>query len=313
MSFHVSRRFQSVCLVGAAALLGCGARPLPLTAQAGASVAIALAGELPAGDGVGYGGELLAARGRFDDQRGQLVFVLKEPVSGAQRELQTRIVTRALPDPASEIGLANQADPVAAFGIAQLLAIVDIPANVPPGTYDVIVRRLRRTDAGGTEELPALIYGQRLTVLPASVNGVSGSPTPSSAWAGSFSTDVSAQLANLVPHPKVVLTLPAPRPHAAHVVLTYPRTKVRPRTVIEEQHLGRGSIVAWTDDAASGRVTIDFVDPSASVKALALVFEPRSPLSAGRIALSEIGVASATFYDREGAVRTGTLIPTAIR
>ncbi len=301
-----------VCL--AALALACGARPLPLSVQAGASVGIALSGEPAAGEAAGYGGDLLAERGRWDDQRGQLVFVLRAAASGAEHELSTRIVTRAFPDPASEIGIANQVDAsYAGLGIAQLLAIVDVPASVPPGDYDVSVRRRRRTDAGGTEDLPAIVYGQRLTVLPASVGSASGAPTPSSAHAGPFGIDVSEQLASLVPLPKVVLSLPESPPHAAHLVIAYPSAKIRPRAVFEEQHLGRGSIVAWSDDPASGRVTVDFVDPAASVKALALAFEPRAPLSAGRITLPEIRIEASTLYDRDGTVRSGAVTPTAIR
>jgi hypothetical protein len=277
-------------------------------------VAIALTGEIASAGAAGYGGQLLAARGRHDDQRGELVFVLRDPASGVERELVTRVVTRAFPDPASEVGLRNQVSPTtAAFGISQLLAIVDVPATVPPGAYDLSVRRRRRTDAGGSEELPAPLYTQRFVVLPANVGGVVGAPTPTTNEVGLFSTDVSEELADLVPWPKVVLALPASAPHAAHLVVAYPRTKITPRAVFEEQHLGRGSIVSWSDDPALGRVTIDLVDPAASVQSLAFVFEPKAPLSAGRIALSEISLLSTILYDRNGAVRTGTVTPVAIR
>jgi hypothetical protein len=314
MQTKQSRSISLWCFAAAALALGCGARPLPLTAQAGASVGIAVAGEIAAGELAGYGGDLFAASGRYDDQRGQLVFLLRDPASGVERELQTRIVTRVLPDPASEVGMANRVDSTSAgFGISQLLAVVDIPASVPPGSYDVDVRRRRRTDAGGSEDLPTIVYGQRLTVLPANVGGAAGAPTPSSAYAGAFDIDVSSQLARLVPLPKVVLSLPALPPYAAHLVIAYPAGKIKPRAVFEEQHLGRGSIVTWTDDPVSGRVTVDFVDPAASVKALALVFEPKAPLSAGRVVLSEVTVASSTLYDYNGAVRSGTATPTAIR
>jgi hypothetical protein len=184
---------------------------------------------------------------------------------------------------------------------------------VPPGSYDVNVRRRRRTDAGGSENLPAIVYGQRLTVLPASVGGIAGAPTPAEGYAGLFGVDVSEQLTRLVPLPKVVLSLPASPPHAAHLVIAYPRAKITPRAVFEEQHLGRGSIVAWSDDPENGRLTLDFVDPGASVNALALAFEPKAPLSSGRIALSEITVEASTLYDRDGAVRSGTVTPSAIR
>jgi hypothetical protein len=278
-------------------------------------VAIALTGEIASAGALGYGGQLLAARGRHDDQRGELVFVLRDAVSGVERELSTRLVTRAFPDPASEVGLRNQVSPATAgFGIAQLLAIVDVPSSVPAGTYDMSVRRRRRTDAGGSEALPAPLYAQRFVVLPANIGGVVGAPTPATSEVGPISTDVSEELTNLVPLPKVVLALPASAPpHAAHLVVAYPRTKITPRGVIEEQHLGRGSIVSWSDDPGSGRVTIDLVDPAASVHSLAFIFEPKAPLSAGRIVLSEVSLVSTVLYDRNGAVRSGTVTPIAIR
>lgn len=308
------RAFPLTLPAALALALGCSGRPLPTTVQAGSTFALALAGEVGAGGNAGYGGELLAARGLHDDQRGTLRFALRDPATGAEHALATRLVTRAHPDPASEVGLQNRVDALTAgFGIAQLLAVIDVPASVPPGEYEVQVRRERRTDAGGVEALPAPVYGQRVTVLPAQVGNARGEPTPSSAFLGSVSSDVSAQLAALVPHPKVVLSLPTPPPHAARIVLSYPAAKVRLRGVIEEQHGGRGSIVAWRDDPAAGRVTIDFVDPAASVKALALVFEPKGPLSTGRIALSDLGVSSATLYDASGAVRAGSVLASAIR
>lgn len=296
-------------------LWGCSARPLPLSVQAGATVAFALAGETSLGESTGYGGDLLAARGRHDDQRGRLFFVLRPVSGGAERELSTRLVTRTLPDPASEVALRNAVDPhYPGVGLAQILALVDVPADVPPAEYDVSVRRRRRTDAGGLEELPAPVYGQRLTVLPATVGAFSGAPTPSTTHAGVFASDVEAQLADLVPLPKVVLTLPAsPAPHAARLVLSYPTSRIRPRAVFEEQHFGRGSIVAWRDDPVLGRITVDFVDPQASVSALALVFEPKQPLSAGRLALSEIAVVSAALYDGDGRLRAGAVTPFVIR
>lgn len=308
-------RLASCALVTAAAVaLGCGARPLPLSVQAGASVGIALSGEAAAGEAAGYGGNLLASLGRFDDQRGELVFVLRDLATAEEHELGTRIVTRAFPDPASEIGINNRVDAAyPGIGISQILAIVDVPASVPPGTYDVLVRRQRRTDGGGSESLPAIVYGQRLTVLPASVGSAVGTPTPASAYAGAFGLDVSRQLASLVPLPKVVLSLPDAPPHAAHLVIRYPKEKITPRAVFEEQHLGRGSIVAWSDDPETGRVVVDFVDPAASVKALSFAFEPKAPLSAGRIALAEITVESSVLYDEGGAARSGSVVPVAIR
>jgi hypothetical protein len=314
MPRSASIRFLTILAV-LAVLGGCSARPLPLSVQAGASVAIALAGEAALGDAVGYGGELLAASGRHDDQRGELRFVLQPIAGGSEREVSTRIVTRVLPDPASETGLRNSAHAsLAAFGIAQIVAILDVPSDVAPGEYEVSVRRLRRTDYGESESLPAPLYGQRISVLPATVGSSTGAPTPSTTKVGAFEADASAQLIDLIPLPKLVLALPkSPPPAALRLVLGYPAEKIRPRAVIEEQHLGRSSIVSWRDDPERARVTVDLVDPSASVEAIALVFEPKQPLSAGRIGVSEVFVVSSTLYDRDGREREGAVTPVSIR
>jgi hypothetical protein len=303
----------SVLALGLAA---CSSKPLPLSLQAGASFALAVAGD--GGTGLGFGGTWLAQAGRYDDQRGELSFVLVAP-SGAEVVLATRLVTRVWPDPASEAGIANSAGGAILpdVGVAETVAVVDVPASTPAGAYRLEIRRRRRlspSQPSQWESLPGVEYAQSIQVLPATVNGVAGAPTPPSGFAGPLGADLTAQLAALHPHPKVVLALPGPaHPAAAHLVVAYPPAKIRLRSVFEDAHLGRGSVVAWSDDAVAGRVSVDFADPAASVGALAIAFELRDPFGAGRASASDFGVVASALFDRSGAPQGGSVTVTEIR
>lgn len=300
---------RGLLLATLAAGAACSSQPLPLSAQAGSSVALAVAGEASYGTTLGYDGTLLAAAGRHDDQRGELLFVLRDPASGAEHPLETQLVTRTRPDPASDAGLASRiADELALYGIAQPLALLRIPAATPPGRYDVEIRRRRRLAGGGFESLPGPPYAQSLHVLPAQVNGVVGAPTALLGFAGAVELDVTRHLAALVPHPKLVLRLPAsPRPAAAQLVISYPAAKLEILGAFEEQHLGHGSVVGWRNDAAAGRVTLELVDPTFSVSALALAFELRDAQGAGRAQLGDFALLSTRLYDAAGALQGGAV------
>lgn len=291
----------------------CSSQPVPLSAQAGSSIAIAVSGEMLDGERLGYGGDWLAAMGRQDAQRGELLFVLRD-AAGVERTLRTRVVTRVAPDPASDAALDQRVDPWlgAAAGLAQAIAIVEIPADVPPGSHALELRRQRALASGGFESLPAPGYHGTLRVLPALVDGHTGQPNEAIGSAGGWMLDTRSRLAALHPNPKLVLPLPAGA-SAAHLVVAYPRDKVAVRGVIEEQHTGRGSIVLFDDDPASGRVGIDLVAPERDVAGLALVFTLRSPASSGAASPAEFQVVSSALYDDDGASLPATITPGPIR
>lgn len=286
-------------------LAACGTQPIALSAQAGTTVVLAIAGEVDAGPSLGFGGDWLSAAGRGDDQRGKLVFVLVA-ANGAEHALHTKFVTRAWPDPASDAGLDGRIapGPLGTAGLAQVLAIVEIPVDVPPAGYRVEIRRERQRADGTVESLPGVSYGQPLRVLPAVVDGFAGAATSPTGFAGGYAIDLLPPLAALYPHPKLVVTLD-PGAAAAHLELDYPTTRLVVRGVIEEQHTGRSSIVAWRDDPATGRLSVDLVAPAADVAALALVFTLRDPGGAGRAAETDFRVAAATLYDTAGALLPG--------
>jgi len=308
----MARLFLLVLALGA--LGGCTSRVLPLSAQAGSTVTIAVGGDATLGDFLAYGGAWLAAAGLADDQRGELLFVLVAP-GGAERALRTLFVTRAFPDPASDAALENQVDPAlpVAIGLSQVLAVLEIPADTPPGRYRVDARRRRRAPGGGFVSLPAPLIATELDVLPASVGAVTGRPNLPEFAVDTGRVDLTARIPRVVPNPKLVLQFADRKPAAAHLVLSYPRDKLAIRGVFEEQHTGRRSIVSWRHDTARGELAIDLVDPGESVSALGVAFRLLDPAARGLAAPDDFRIARADLYDARGAVAAGSVRLGSIR
>jgi len=275
------------------------------------------------GESIGYGGALLAANGQYDDQRGELVFVLKDTTNPAlQYTLSTQAVVNAYPDPASAAGIGNFVPNSLNFnaGLSQVLAIVNIPLPTasppgpPPGTYEVVVSRRKRTSAASPPQyealLPAPVYSMgayRLTIASGT-----GTPTPFSTYGFLGEVDTSAGIRSLYPYPKLVLTLPALSgsaiPAAAHLVISYPAAKLAIKSVFEEQHLGRGSVVTWSANTSAGTVTIDLVnaDPTNAAASLGVAFDLSNPFGSGatggRATTADFTVTAASLYDANGAL-----------
>lgn len=304
------------CGLGAALALtilltaGCGSEPFPLAAQAGSTILIPVAGEKTANATVGYGSALLGQAGIRDGQRGELVFTL---TGGSQvHTLVTRFVTRLGPDPAAQAAIDNRVDdPLApALGISQVIALVEIPTGVPAGNYTMTISRCEFLSYGGPCEpvTPDVYYSRPFTILPGT-----GTQMPTTGFLGQFSQDTSTGLRSLYPFPKVPLAFAPTAPAAAHLVVNYPKTKIEVKSVFEEQHQGRGSIVSWSDDPVAGQVTIDFVDPDASVYSLAIAFDLILPVGTGRVVAGDFSIASAQFYDANGMSQSTTVNVGAVR
>jgi len=305
-SFAAPRALALAAALGAVS--ACTTRVLPLSAQAGSTVAVAIGGDATQGDFLGYGGAWLASSGLADDQRGELVFALV-PAAGPERPLRTLFVTRAFPDPASEAALTDTVDPDAPFplGLSQTLAVLEIPADTPPGRYRVDARRRRRAPGGGFTELPAPLLRTDLDVLPAAVGAVTGRPNRPEFAVDTNVFDLTPRLPRVVPNPKLVLAFADRRPSAAHLVLDYPPTKVEIRGAFEDHHTGRRSMLSWRDDPEAGRLTIDFVDPTASVSALGVAFRLRDAAAYGIAAPGDFRLAQSVLYDAAGAVAAGNV------
>jgi hypothetical protein len=257
--------------------------------------------------GLGYESEVTRSFDRYDDQRGALVFVLVEPTTSREHVLSTRWLARAWPDPASPAGIANALPKPIGFMTPQVVALIDIPADAPPGDYELDVRRQRRTspdgstppeDLGGVFDL--LVPPTRLgtfRVLPGP-----GEPTPSIGMFASLTElDATEIMAELVPYPRLLLSFALkPSPAAGRVVVAYPADKVEILSAFEDDSLGRGSVVRWSADPAAGVATLDFVDPERAFYTLALVFRLLDPFGVGRAEIADFRIVSTRFYDAAG-------------
>lgn len=310
------------CLI--AAISACGSRPVPMAAQAGSTIAIAIGSELLEGVNIGYGGSALAAEGTHDDQRGELVFQLIDPSTSALiATMETVLVTRSMADPASEIGITNDSSLVPGInaGITQVVAIARIPETVAAGTYELLMRRKDRTGALFDDlphsESPINDVGL-LTVLPG--GPAASTPMLGVVPVGDFPLEIDLAQAQAFgrayPHPKLVVTFGGTTPpRAAHFVLRYPSSKIAEvRSVFEEQHFGRNSIVLFTDDPQQGTVTIDFADPAGTgVRSLAAALELEVPFAAP-LELADFTLENVSLYDASGALMAGaSLSVSAIR
>jgi hypothetical protein len=295
-----------VGLVLSLAAAACTFRPVPLVAQAGTTIVVPVAGEAMQGRWIGYESDTSRAAGIHDDQRGGIVFVLVDDALAptVEHELVTRFVTRAVPDPATFAALGNGRD---MMDLAQVVAVVDVPATTPPGDYVLVLRRVRRVAATGTaeEELPSIVQSfPSLRVLPVDVDPTSGEPrtrfTPVEAlFAGRPFGSAADELYKLFPFPKAVLELGTPGAAAVSVEVDFPPDKLSVLSVVEEGHAGQGSIVRWSEPA-TGRLRIELVDPDAGVPALAIAFEPLDPFGSGRPEVADFRVTRMRAYDRGG-------------
>jgi hypothetical protein len=281
--------------LGMSLLVACGSQPIPMTAQAGSTITFTM--ELHGN--YGYGGSLLTSKGIFDDQRGQLIFELVDPGDPTARHpLETVLVTRAFADPAS-----TYHKPVIP---GQVIALVNIPADTPEGTYDLDVMRERRTSETTTELLAPPGYVGQITVLPHSIKAkgesVVGTPTPLEGTLLGLFDDRSNEIAATYPKPMLQLGFAPgnkPRPHAAHLVISYPASKMQPLWVID---LGaRSSIVTWSIDEINAEITVDLASPDAKTRALGIVFELVDPFGAGPVDLTDFALVSGSFYNGNGA------------
>lgn len=299
-----------VLLALALLLAACSFRPIPLVAQAGTTIVVPLAGEALHGAYVGYESEVTRTRGLYDDQRGGLEFALVDDLAAPTRShaLLTRLVTRVQPDPATPAAIANGRT---LHDFTQILALVDVPVSVPSGDFYLSVRRKRRSAAqGGVDEpLPALPPQlSRLRVLPAE-RDASGAPvarfTPLEAIvAGRPFGDAESDALGVYPLPKVLVELGALDIAAASLELGFPPAKLVVRSVFEEQHSGRGSVVRW-HLVGPDTLRIQLVDPDASVRSLAVAFEPLDPFGVGRVEPADFQVRSTRLYDERGAWTPG--------
>lgn len=301
---------------------GCGSEPIPLSAQAGSTIAIPLVGEETFGETVGYAGPYAPE----DPQRGEISVLLVDSADPqVEIPLSTRYVTRVHADPASEAVIDGRPGQ---GGLGQILALVDIPPEVAPGTYGLAFARRRPSSAGGWEDADAPPRtGASLTVLPHEIDGIPlfagpehgearslGAPTPAIGYFGTGGFDLSNLLSSYVPNPKVVIAIePSSEPSfAARLEIEFPPEKVEILSVFEEQHAGHGSMLRWSLSEPRGRVRVDLVDPDGSVVEIAIAFRLLDFASTGRAVIDDFRVMSSIFYRADGSIseRHGAVVRT---
>jgi len=322
------RLVTAICGVALAVSLGCQGQPIPLTVAAGSTML------LPVSTGA-YGSLIAdsASPSRTDHQRGDLVVVICPASfndttctrSGTTRfYLTTRYVASVWPDPASPAGirgylnfyggaLSGTGAPLA----AQELAILEVPANVSPtnAEYYVSVRSRPHGSPQGQGETLAEDQPRRtIRVAPPAAAGFGFSdPTLIHAYAFGAGLDigVTQDLQDLIPYPSVVVKLnlennPLLFPAAGEIEVGYVSSLVRIKSVYEDRHLGRRSIVEWTDNGA-GTLKILFIDPRRCTTSLRIAYDLVNGAQSGPVSLSAFSVnaAGSRSFDLDGVVQTG--------
>jgi|GEM_PF-5566536 len=262
-------------IVGAALVLACSGRPVPLVARAGTTIGLAIGPETQIGGadaGLAFGTNVVS-----DRQRGFLVFELRQG-STVVATLPTRFVTRVVPDPASEAGLtglvpANNGVPLA-MPLAQALAMVDIPRTVPTGTYRIYVARSSAPSGSpisGPNPADSPLY--EIEILGPQSND-RFTPFDHDEFLEVFAA-TPEQLQSITPKPKLLLNLPNGQtglPAAATLEIQFDGTRVDVRGAVMNVPARSGALLT-TSLVASNRARVHYVNPLADGQQLALVFE----------------------------------------
>lgn len=330
------------------ALAGCDTLPMPTAVVAGTTFTITLEDRwfdlAPSSDpnvptwSMGFRSKMSEVGYEYDVQRGQLYFVLcpiqmstpqppatpslipcfnggpaSDPPPANNYALVTRHVTRAYVDPASNAGIYNDATWALAPGqIAQIIAMIDVPASVPAGTYRMEVRLRRQTNTDPLNPLweyyPGKVGPMReLQVLPATSGlGFSLNRYLQEGANGWYSiSEIGGAVSNIIPNPTLVIQLPKDSqnkpPAAARLVLKWSGVAgvTAPLSAFEEAHLGRGQIVRWRNGSTTGPLEISLIDPDRKVERLGVAFYPIAQPSQ-RLRLNKFHIEALDVYDLNG-------------
>lgn len=195
-------------------LTACAGLPVSQTVQRGSTIVVPLANYLATNPMIGYGGSQIS-----DPQRGEMQFFLVDPaVTASPPNLDDTSISFPIRPRGSWAAASAPADssfrtgaPLPSGGSippVQVVSILDIPQNAPPGHRVLWVRHLK---PDGTTETPKKIGD--IWILPSSVsfseNGTSytvdGTSTP---FKGFGQTLTTQELQSAVPDPTAVIKLP---------------------------------------------------------------------------------------------------------
>jgi hypothetical protein len=297
-----SREMRALTLLlalGSVISIGCYGRPAPQVVRAGTTLAFGMGME---SQPIGYGTLDIP-----DPQRGYTQFRLYRNDSNNWgtfvANLKTRLVTRGAADPASQGVIEGIQDPFGFGGTVQamfqVIAIVDIPANVASGTYRI--KSFRYRDPEFTTALdngPGDSNQHEIEIITSTEEDFT-------AFVGT-----TASAASIVPWPKLILNFPtipdAPWPAAATIRLTVP-SRINVRGVSMNESVGNGAFVTFSSPSTNV-VEIHYANPESESGALSLVFDLESwSGDYDPVATSEFAYQSGSFYDADG----NPLIPPA--
>lgn len=283
----------------ALAALGCTGKVLPLSAQAGSTVAIPLGGARDLGP-VGFGGADVS-----DPQRGEIVYRLDAPAGPVE------LVTRA----STALGGHAGAGVARSGGLLyQVVSLVDVPSDAPLGTHPVDVLHRRRDPATGARLETPIPYEGELSVLPAAIEvagpagteTIAGAPTPFEAWICNAATGTcdwqrlfAALVSSAVPDPALRLALDA-AVWAVELEVTYPQDVIDVVDVYETPlaRVNRRATV-WHADDGAGRVVLSAAASVAAFRSLSVAFALDDP-AAALLDPAEVSVRVLRAWDRDG-------------
>jgi hypothetical protein len=233
--------------------------------------------------------------------------------------LLTRYVTTVMPHPASEAGrrgyleIPNSPMYEANRGLlGQDLALLDVPANVCPGTYELSIRARPVGSAPPYAGEVTTGGGVDLVVLDAP----GGAPNPSTANPlGAYDLDIGPDLADLVPDPtlplRLAVALPTTTyPAAAEIEIEYPPI-VEIVGAYQEKHLGIEALVSMRLGPAANRATITVVDPGRCTSDLRIAFRLLTTTRVNVVPLSspptpsDFSIVEQRLYDQNGSLISG--------
>lgn len=295
-------------LTGALLALGltaCRTFPIPLSAQAGSTIAIPVANGGQAG--LAYGGKDFT-----DYQRGELVYQLD---GAGGFELETRYTIAAAAHKASLLAAVPQLSTLSLPWTppVQVISVVDIPDDAPEGTHTFhIVRR-----QAGQPDVDMPDYTGTIQILPHSipVNGGAetavGTPTPNRITNCTSSCGFVNLYKRVIPRPQVRISMDN-AVAAFEMVVTYPSSIIDVVDAVREENTDAApnrDPMIWIDDDDAGTVTIKGVThPDGSGWGvvsgyLDLVFElVDGATQILDLTQNPVQVSSLTAYDANGAL-----------
>lgn len=193
--------------------------------------------------------------------------------------------------------------------MTQVLAIVDLPADLPAGEWPL---RFHRVDAGGQPLSPELPFEHSITILESTGGVEDFNPlraffTDLGGSQESLDMEAGGEITSLYPWPKLTILFSGqtPPPAAAHVEMTYPVSRIQSiLTVYNDVDPAHDSIVQWQDDG-SGTLTLDVVNPRQLRLVLAVVFQPE----AGEVLdpATDFALLASSTYDIDGNPGSATV------